>query len=110
MMINDADRVPPDTHRSRLHFRDGRGALVLRLPALRQIRGRPAAEFFHPAQDPAGGEDYKAALEPTPQVAQCVEGVMVLFGTAQKGLNGVQVNEKIQAVRCMGQMAPQQTR
>ena len=56
------------------------------------------------------GEDYKVALEPAPQVAQCVEGVMVLFDTTQKGLTGVLVNEKNQAVRCMGQATPQQTR
>lgn len=56
------------------------------------------------------GEDYKAALEPAPQVAQCVEGVMVLFNITQKGLTGVLVNEKNQAVRCMGQVTPQQTR
>lgn len=54
------------------------------------------------------GEDYKVALEPAPQVAQCVEGVMVLFDTEQKGLTGVLVNDHKQAVRCMGQQTPQQ--
>jgi len=54
------------------------------------------------------GEDYKVALEPAPQVAQCVEGVMVLFDTEQKGLTGVLVNDQKQAVRCMGQQTPQQ--
>lgn len=54
------------------------------------------------------GEDYKAALEPAPQVAQCVEGVMVLFDTEQQGLTGVLVNDRKQAVRCMGQQTPQQ--
>ncbi|WP_110949914.1 hypothetical protein [Pseudomonas bohemica] len=56
------------------------------------------------------GQDYKVALEPAPQVAQCVEGVMVLFDTEQKGLTGVLVNERKQAVRCMGQETPRQTR
>lgn len=56
------------------------------------------------------GQDYKVALEPAPQVAQCVEGVMVLFDSEQKGLTGVLVNERKQAVRCMGQETPRQTR
>lgn len=55
------------------------------------------------------GQDYKVVLEPAPQVAQCVEGVMVLFDTEQKGLTGVLVNERKQAVRCMGQETPRQT-
>lgn len=54
------------------------------------------------------GEDYKVALEPAPQVAHCVEGVMVLFDTEQKGLSGVLVNARQQAVRCMGQQTPRQ--
>jgi hypothetical protein len=54
------------------------------------------------------GEDYKVALEPAPQVAQCIDGVMVLFDTEQKGLTGVLVNARNQAVRCMGQQTPQQ--
>ncbi|WP_296257575.1 MULTISPECIES: hypothetical protein [unclassified Pseudomonas] len=54
------------------------------------------------------GEDYKVALEPAPQVARCVEGVMVLFDTEQKGLSGVLVNARQQAVRCMGQQTPRQ--
>jgi hypothetical protein len=53
------------------------------------------------------GEDYKVALEPAPQVAHCVEGVMVLFDSEQKGLTGVLVNDRKQAVRCMGQETPQ---
>lgn len=53
------------------------------------------------------GEDYKVALEPAPQAAKCVEGVMVLFDTEQKGLTGVLVNDRKQAVRCMGQETPQ---
>ncbi|MDD1966868.1 hypothetical protein NPS29_16190 [Pseudomonas putida] len=54
------------------------------------------------------GEDYKVALEPAPQAAQCIEGVLVLFDTEQKGLTGVLVNDRKQAVRCMGQQTPQQ--
>lgn len=53
------------------------------------------------------GKDYKVALEPAPQVAQCIEGVLVLFDTGQKGLTGVLVNDRKQAVRCMGQETPQ---
>ena len=53
------------------------------------------------------GEDYKVAAEPAAQVAQCIDGVMVLFDTEQKGLTGVLVNDRRQAVRCMGQESPQ---
>jgi hypothetical protein len=53
-------------------------------------------------------EDYKVALEPAAQVAQCIDGVLVLFDTEQKGLTGVLINSKKQAVRCMGQETPQQ--
>ena len=56
------------------------------------------------------GEDYKAALEPAPHVARCIDGVMVLFDTEQQGLTGVLVNERKQAVRCLGQSTPTQTR
>jgi len=34
--------------------------------------------------------------------------VLVLFDTAQKGLTGVLVNNKKQAVRCLGQETPQE--
>jgi hypothetical protein len=54
------------------------------------------------------GEDYKVSLSPAPQVAQCIDGVLVLFDTQQKGLTGVLVDNKKQAVRCMGQETPQQ--
>ena len=53
------------------------------------------------------GEDYKVSLEPAAQVAQCIDGVLVLFDTEQKGLTGVLVNSKKKAVRCMGQETPQ---
>ncbi|MCY1466424.1 hypothetical protein D9M68_735630 [compost metagenome] len=53
------------------------------------------------------GEDYKVSLEPSAQVAQCVDGVLVLFDTQQKGLTGVLVDNKRKAVRCMGQETPQ---
>ena len=32
------------------------------------------------------GEDVKLSLEPAKQVAQCIDGVLVLFDTEQKGL------------------------
>ncbi|MDF0730476.1 hypothetical protein P0Y43_06985 [Pseudomonas entomophila] len=54
------------------------------------------------------GEDYKVSLEPAPQVAQCVDGVLVLFDTQQKGLTGVLVDNRKRAIRCMGQETPQQ--
>jgi len=52
------------------------------------------------------GEDYKISLTPANQVAQCVDGIIVLFDTEQKGLTGVLVNNKKQAVHCMGQETP----
>ena len=54
------------------------------------------------------GEDYKVALKPATQVAQCIDGVLVLFGTAQQGLSGVLVDNRKQAVRCVGEEVPQQ--
>jgi hypothetical protein len=53
------------------------------------------------------GEDYKVSLEPAAQVAQCVDGIVVLFDTEQKGLTGVLVDNQKHAVRCMGQETPQ---
>ncbi|TWD49398.1 hypothetical protein [Pseudomonas sp. SJZ131] len=53
------------------------------------------------------GEDYKISLQPAPQVAQCVDGVLVLFDIEQKGLTGVLINAQKKAVRCMGQETPQ---
>ncbi|WP_313455970.1 hypothetical protein [Pseudomonas sp.] len=55
------------------------------------------------------GEDYKVSLDPAAQVAQCVDGVLVLFDTQQKGLTGVLVDGRKRAVRCMGQELPQQS-
>ena len=52
------------------------------------------------------GEDYKISLTPSNQVAQCVVGIIVLFDTEQKGLTGVLVNNKKQAVHCLGQETP----
>lgn len=46
------------------------------------------------------GEDYKAALKPASQMAQCIDGVLVLFDLEQKGLSGVLVDRRKQAVRC----------
>jgi hypothetical protein len=54
------------------------------------------------------GSDYRLGLEPATQVAQCVDGVLVLFDTAQKGLSGVLVDNSKRAVRCMGQETPQE--
>lgn len=53
------------------------------------------------------GEDYKLSINPAPQMAQCIDGVLVLFDMQQKGLTGVLVDSKKQAVRCMGQETPQ---
>lgn len=53
------------------------------------------------------GEDYKVSLKPADQVAQCIDGVLVLFDVNQKGLTGVLVDNKKRAVRCMGQETPQ---
>jgi hypothetical protein len=46
------------------------------------------------------GEDYKVSIKPADQVAQCIDGVLVLFDTKQKGLSGVLVDNRKQAVRC----------
>jgi len=56
------------------------------------------------------GEDYRVSLKPASQVAQCIDGVLVLFDTEQKGLTGVLVDSKKRAVRCMGQDAPQENK
>ena len=53
------------------------------------------------------GADYRLGLEAAPQVAQCVDGVLVLFDTAQKGLSGVREDDKKRAVRCIGEETPQ---
>jgi hypothetical protein len=47
------------------------------------------------------GEDYKVSLKPADQVAQCIDGVLVLFDINQKGLTGVLVDNKKRAVRCI---------
>ena len=52
------------------------------------------------------GEDYKVSLKPANQVAQCVAGVLVLFDLEQKGLSGVLVDKRKQAVRCAGEETP----
>ena len=46
------------------------------------------------------GEDYKVSLKPASQVAQCIDGVLVMFDLEQKGLSGVLVDRRKQAVRC----------
>ncbi|HBX55611.1 hypothetical protein [Pseudomonas sp. UBA2684] len=52
------------------------------------------------------GEDYKVSLKPANQVAQCIDGVLVLFDLEQKGLTGVLVDQRKQAVRCMSEEPP----
>ena len=52
------------------------------------------------------GEDYKVSLKPASQVAQCVDGVLVLFDLQQKGLSGVLIDQRKQAVRCAGEQVP----
>lgn len=47
------------------------------------------------------GEDYRVSLKPASQVAQCIDGVLVLFDTEQKGLTGVLVDNRKRAVRCV---------
>ncbi|KPW18724.1 hypothetical protein ACKUFS_03015 [Pseudomonas cannabina] len=54
------------------------------------------------------GEEYKIAATPAAEVAQCIDGVLVLFDTSQKGLSGVLINDHRQAVRCIGQQTPRQ--
>lgn len=50
-------------------------------------------------------EDYRVSLKPAPQVAQCIDGVLVLFDTEQQGLTGVLVDSSKRAVRCLEQKA-----
>ncbi len=53
------------------------------------------------------GEDYKISVKPADQIAQCLDGVLVLFDTQQKGLSGVLVDDHKQAVRCVNpEVAP----
>ncbi|MEE4123833.1 MULTISPECIES: hypothetical protein [Pseudomonas] len=51
------------------------------------------------------GEDYKIAATPAAEVAQCVNGVLVLFDTSRTGLSGVLVDDRRQAVRCIAKQA-----
>lgn len=46
------------------------------------------------------GQEYKASAKPADQVAHCIDDVLVLFDTQQKGLTGVLVDSKDRAVRC----------
>lgn len=48
------------------------------------------------------GEDYRISLKPAPQLVQCIDGVVVMFDTEQKGLSGVLVDNRKRAVRCVG--------
>ncbi|TBV03514.1 hypothetical protein [Phytopseudomonas dryadis] len=54
------------------------------------------------------GEDYKVSLKPADEIAQCIDGVLVLFDLKQKGLSGVLVDNRKQAVRCMVDDLPAQ--
>ncbi|MFC3606454.1 hypothetical protein [Stutzerimonas tarimensis] len=49
------------------------------------------------------GEDYRVSLKPANQVAQCIDGILVLFDTSQTGLSGVLVDNRKQAVRCFAE-------
>ncbi|WP_449124081.1 hypothetical protein [Pseudomonas viridiflava] len=51
------------------------------------------------------GEDYKIAATPAAEVAQCINGVLVLFDTSHTGLSGVLVDDRRQAVRCITKQA-----
>lgn len=53
------------------------------------------------------GEDYRVSLKPAPQLVQCIDGVVVMFDTEQKGLSGVLVDNRKRAVRCVGDLAGQ---
>ena len=46
------------------------------------------------------GVDYKVALAPAKEIAQCFDGVLVMFDMEQKGLSGVLVDRRKRAVRC----------
>ena len=52
------------------------------------------------------GEDYKLSLKPADQVAQCADGVLVMFDLEQQGLTGVLVDSRKRAVRCISEQAP----
>ncbi|SFE03186.1 hypothetical protein SAMN05216577_15619 [Pseudomonas citronellolis] len=78
-----------------LHFAKEQDALLL-------------AEFTMLKSIP--GQDVKLSLEPANQIAQCIDGVLVLFDTTQKGLSGVLVDNRKHAVRCAGEETPQQVR
>ncbi|MEE4945855.1 hypothetical protein V2K24_10205 [Pseudomonas alliivorans] len=51
------------------------------------------------------GEDYRIAATPAAEVAQCIEGVLVLFDTSRTGLSGVLIDDHRQVVRCINQQA-----
>ncbi|MBI6704226.1 hypothetical protein [Pseudomonas viridiflava] len=51
------------------------------------------------------GEDYRIAATPAAEVAQCINGVLVLFDTSRTGLSGVLVDARRQAVRCIAKQA-----
>lgn len=46
------------------------------------------------------GEFQQVAGKPADQVAECLDGVLVLFDRQQPGLSGLLVDDKRRAVRC----------
>ncbi len=90
-----ADTVAVLGYYGYLHFAKPQDALLL-------------AEFTMLKSVP--GEENKLSLKPADQVAQCVDGVLVLFDTQHKGLSGVLVDSRKQAVRCLGEQTPQELR
>lgn len=47
------------------------------------------------------GQDYKLSAKPADQMAHCIDGIVVLFDSRQKGLTGVLVDSQKRAVRCV---------
>jgi len=56
------------------------------------------------------GEEVKLAYAPAEQTALCIDGVLVLFDTRQKGLSGVLLDSQKRAVRCAGEPVPQEVK
>jgi len=54
------------------------------------------------------GEEVKLKFAPAEQTALCIDGVLVLFDSRQKGLSGVLVDSQKRAVRCAGESVPQE--
>lgn len=52
------------------------------------------------------GQEYKLSAQPAKEMAQCMDGVLVLFDMEQRGLSGVLVDNRKRAVRCLGEDRP----